>query len=164
MRRPSQSIDSLWGLRKYRIVFGRREADATASTSAIHIRSAFSERSRTANAVGGVATRGLSGRRAPAAGDNPVVLAVNKADPAPPPPPRTKWTRRVPHAVLIGHAASLSQADLLPKDAHMDRVRNWVRSTAKKLGSPRVVDVVMVRCLPARRWRCAAGRCLSGID
>ena len=29
--------------------------------------------------------------------------------PAPPPlpPPRTKWTRRVPHPVLIGHAASL---------------------------------------------------------
>ena len=27
-----------------------------------------------------------------------------------PPPPRTKWTRRVPHPVLIGHAASLSQA------------------------------------------------------
>jgi len=24
-----------------------------------------------------------------------------------PPPPRTKWTRRVPHPVLIGHAASL---------------------------------------------------------
>jgi hypothetical protein len=28
------------------------------------------------------------------------------------PPPRTKWTRRVPHPVLIGHAASLSQVDL----------------------------------------------------
>ena len=27
----------------------------------------------------------------------------------PPPPPRTEWTRRVPHPVLIGHAASLSQ-------------------------------------------------------
>jgi hypothetical protein len=27
---------------------------------------------------------------------------------APPPTPRTKWTRRVPHSVLIGHAASLS--------------------------------------------------------
>ena len=24
------------------------------------------------------------------------------------PPPRTKWTRRVPHLVLIGHAASLT--------------------------------------------------------
>jgi hypothetical protein len=27
--------------------------------------------------------------------------------PAPRPPPRTKWTRRVPHPVLIGHVASL---------------------------------------------------------
>ena len=26
-----------------------------------------------------------------------------------PPPPRTKWTRRVPHPVLIGHAASLGR-------------------------------------------------------
>ena len=26
----------------------------------------------------------------------------------PPPPLRTKWTRRVPHPVLIGHAASLT--------------------------------------------------------
>ena len=30
------------------------------------------------------------------------------------PPPRTKWTRRVPHPVLIGHAASLSQASTAP--------------------------------------------------
>ena len=29
-------------------------------------------------------------------------------DKEPPPPPRTKWTRRVPHPVLIGHAASLT--------------------------------------------------------
>ena len=28
--------------------------------------------------------------------------------PPPPSPPRTKWTRRVPHPVLIGHAASLT--------------------------------------------------------
>jgi len=27
---------------------------------------------------------------------------------APPSPPRTKWTRRVPHPVLIGHAVSLT--------------------------------------------------------
>ena len=27
---------------------------------------------------------------------------------APPPPSHTKWTRRVPHPVLIGHAASLT--------------------------------------------------------
>ena len=32
------------------------------------------------------------------------VLSVTR----PPPPPRTKWTRRAPHPVLIGHAASLT--------------------------------------------------------
>ena len=31
------------------------------------------------------------------------------------PPPRTKWTRRVPHPVLIGHAASLSYAGFLQR-------------------------------------------------
>jgi len=35
--------------------------------------------------------------------------AAELPDGADPPPPRTKWTRRVPHPVLIGHAASLSQ-------------------------------------------------------
>ena len=34
-------------------------------------------------------------------------LGVAEAKVAPP-PPRTKWTRRVPHPVLIGHAASLT--------------------------------------------------------
>ena len=34
---------------------------------------------------------------------------VLRIDVAPPPrPPRTKWTRRVPPPVLIGHAASLT--------------------------------------------------------
>ena len=33
---------------------------------------------------------------------------LKKAPPPPPPPSRTKWTRRVPHPVLIGHAASLT--------------------------------------------------------
>ena len=36
-----------------------------------------------------------------------------------PPPPRTKWTRRVPHPVLIGHAASLTQATSNTVSAHM---------------------------------------------
>jgi len=33
-----------------------------------------------------------------------------QAAPSRPPPPRTKWTRRVPHPVLIGHAASLGRS------------------------------------------------------
>jgi len=36
--------------------------------------------------------------------------ALGAAFPPHLPPSRTKWTRRVPHPVLIGHAASLSQA------------------------------------------------------
>jgi hypothetical protein len=34
-------------------------------------------------------------------------LSDAEAPPPPPTPSRTKWTRRVPHPVLIGHAASL---------------------------------------------------------
>jgi len=39
-----------------------------------------------------------------------VAFSPEREDPgASPPYPRTKWTRRVPHPVLIGHAASLSR-------------------------------------------------------
>ena len=44
------------------------------------------------------ATRALTADRSPLT-----------ADRSPPPPPRTKWTRRVPHPVLIGHAASTAR-------------------------------------------------------
>jgi len=56
-------------------------------------------------------------RRAPARRRGPVhnagallgavVAPVTERFSPPPAPPRTKWTRRVPHPVLIGHAASL---------------------------------------------------------
>ena len=36
------------------------------------------------------------------------VRAADFKEKMPPPPSRTKWTRRVPHPVLIGHAASLT--------------------------------------------------------
>jgi hypothetical protein len=32
---------------------------------------------------------------------------VQGVESSPPPPSRTKWTRRVPHPVLIGHAADV---------------------------------------------------------
>jgi hypothetical protein len=51
--------------------------------------------------------RALLERFAAAADPTAVLEAVDA------PPPRTKWTRRVPHPVLIGHAASLSQVDAL---------------------------------------------------
>ena len=46
----------------------------------------------------------------PRLGCAPRIARQAHASPPPPPPPlpRTKWTRRVPHLVLIGHAASLA--------------------------------------------------------
>ena len=38
---------------------------------------------------------------------SPAARTYTLRAPPPPPSPRTKWTRRVPHPVLIGHAASL---------------------------------------------------------
>ena len=40
-----------------------------------------------------------------------------------PPPSRTKWTRRVPHPVLIGHAASLSQVAITMRERLVERER-----------------------------------------
>ena len=45
------------------------------------------------------------------------------------PPPRTKWTRRVPHPVLIGHAASLSQVTL-SGDAAASWLASWEGATS----------------------------------
>ena len=44
------------------------------------------------------------------AGLGPADAAALRGAPPPPPPPpsRTKWKRRVPYPVLIGHAASLT--------------------------------------------------------
>jgi len=49
-------------------------------------------------------------RAAPGDALEVLVVAVDRFGNAPPPPLRTNRTRRVPHPVLIGHAASLSQA------------------------------------------------------
>jgi len=63
----------------------------------------------------------------PAAPRPPAAWAGRVRAPAPPharsPPPRTKWTRRVPHSVLIGHAASqvVANADMATYDA-VDRL------------------------------------------
>ena len=53
----------------------------------------------------------LAGRVAPPAPATLVssTLLLCATPPVPAPPPRTKWTRRVPRPVLIGYAASLSQ-------------------------------------------------------
>jgi len=49
-----------------------------------------------------------SALRSPAALCFPAALLLTPTSPPPPSPPRTKWTRRVPYPVLIGHAASLT--------------------------------------------------------
>jgi len=46
------------------------------------------------------------------------------------PPPRTKWTRRVPHSVLIGHAASRRETGGRRRGA--PRVRRRVRLLARR--------------------------------
>jgi len=54
---------------------------------------------------------------------------------APPPPsPRTKWTRRVPHPVLIGHASSLRGCACC---AGCSRPRASCRASARRSGRPR---------------------------
>jgi hypothetical protein len=54
-----------------------------------------------------------------------------EACPPPPPPSRTKWTRRVPHPVLIGHAASLSQACLTLGGVPWRHVPAWRARTLR---------------------------------
>ena len=52
-------------------------------------------------------------RRAATVQVDAMVEAARRASsprPPPPTPPRTKWTRRVPHPVLIGHTASLRRS------------------------------------------------------
>jgi serine/threonine protein kinase len=51
-----------------------------------------------------------------------------------PPPPRTKWTRRVPHPVLIGHAASNPRYPPFYAD---DRMQLYQAILAGKLEFPR---------------------------
>ena len=50
--------------------------------------------------------------------------------PTPPPHPRTKWTRRVPHPVLIGHASSLTP---YYSDATLEPAPRWrTRATCSR--------------------------------
>ena len=44
----------------------------------------------------------------------------------PPPPPRTKWTRRVPHPVLIGHAVCLVFATVISNRVFATVISNRV--------------------------------------
>jgi hypothetical protein len=102
------------------------------------------------------AAEGSSDGRSPAGdGELPVwslevadAREINAARKAPPPPSRTKWTRRVPHPVLIGHAASLSQARLRARE----EARVHRQQAADSRGDvPRLTNHERLQCPPARR-------------
>jgi len=63
-----------------------------------------------------------------------VVLQLpGKPDPLAPYPPRTKWTRRVPHSVLIGHAVCpRSSAPSAPREPRPRRPRRRVPGRARQ--------------------------------
>jgi len=54
------------------------------------------------------------------------------------PPPRTKWTRRVPHPVLIGHAASRTTRGMAAVGRRTQRAWSAGRSCAQGGGRGRV--------------------------
>jgi hypothetical protein len=62
---------------------------------------------------------------------------------ASPPPSRTKWTRRVPHPVLIGHAASLSQASTLWDEYNKGVSRALVVGIAVEVLDPATREVII---------------------
>ena len=74
----------------------------------------------------------------------------------PPPPPRTDWTRRVPHPVLIGHAASLSQVfggedvgTLFPAHQRPTKFQHWLLFSSQPKGSVILCDgVTQARAAP----------------
>jgi hypothetical protein len=72
-----------------------------------HPRSALDLGARCAGGLSQAARRALTGVRP----HRQYMSEDSKGDQEVPPhpfPPRTKWTRRVPHPVLIGHATSLT--------------------------------------------------------
>ena len=67
----------------------------------------------------------LSARSAPGWG---VAFRCGRAPPPPPPLSRTKWTRRVPHPVLIGHAASFDSVKVRERRLdpdELDEYHDW---------------------------------------
>jgi len=70
----------------------------------------------------------------------------------PPPPSRTKWTRRVPHPVLIGHAASLSKGPSHARGPRtLDCRRIAGRGGAEQGGAGRAFSEICSANFPASR-------------
>jgi hypothetical protein len=77
---------------------------------------------------------------------------LRDSTPPPLPPPRTKWTRRVPHPVLIGHAASLTPYRGCLRDSTRCQACGRSRSRATA-SATRARRCWRTRCAPARRCR-----------
>jgi hypothetical protein len=73
----------------------------------------------------------------------------------PPPPPRTKWTRRVPHPVLIGHAA-------VPHEASRSRTNRTTPLSASPRADP--TRAPRGRALRPSALRGREGRSVIGIS
>ena len=54
-----------------------------------------------------------------------------------PPPSRTKWIRRVPHPVLIGHAASLSQGCSSTRSRSSRCSASWLHTSSSLRPCPK---------------------------
>jgi hypothetical protein len=88
-----------------------------------------------------------------------VIDTIQKENAVPPPPPRTKWTRRVLHPVLIGHVASLSQGSLhaLPYIEH-EIGDNGRRRPVAGPGVDRNSQSYRLQQQIAKGWKCVQPR------
>ena len=101
------------------------------------------------------------------AGAQSVRDSIEQDFPRPVPPPRTKWTRLVPHPVLIGHAASqpvhgqrprAARAGARPRAASRDASRRAERGCARGRSSLRRSRT---RTRTGRSW-CLTGKAARG--
>ena len=82
--------------------------------------------------------------------------------PRPPPPLRTKWTRRVPHPVLIGHAASLTPYASERGPWHVDDERRRAQRPAPGRDLEREAREVGAKACHARREPFEPFACADG--
>ena len=104
------------------------------------------------------ATAARLGRRSKPSAHNPARVTARMARSCSRRSPRTKWTRRVPHPVLIGHAAPPISAPCAQMQRRAARGGRGARGRGARADEPRRA----ASCgLPPRRGR---GRCGRGRD